>query len=238
MGGKLDVSLDLYQWMGILKHSTKTDILGANYSFAIIPAYGDTNINAFLSGITANGDKTKTGWQDLYVIPANLTWELSKYFDVSAQYSFWAPSGSYKEERNVNNGLGYWSHDFRLTGSYFPMGNPETLLSISGLYEVNTKKKGKDIHPGDRFILELGMSHIFNERFIGSLIGTANWEVTDTTGRQATDRGKDRVYGAGAEAIFFIVPEKWSLTARYIKEFDARDRTEGQIAYGFIGYQF
>ncbi|MDR2901963.1 MAG: transporter [Lactobacillales bacterium] len=235
---RINANLDLPQAMALVKYSPKMDILNANYSFGIVPTYGRTNINAYLSGTRFESKGEQTGWSDLYVIPANLTWDVNKYAMVSAQYALWAPTGSYKKDRVLNNGLGYWSHDFRLTGSFFPEGNPATLLSVSGLYEFNTKKDGKDIHPGDRFVMELGASHVFNKYVIAGVLATANWEITKTTGSQATDDKKDRVFSAGPEAMIYIVPDKLSVTLRYLAEFGVKDRTQGQFFFAFVGYQF
>ncbi len=236
--GMTDVDLDLPQAIVMLRYAPDFEILGATYSLGVLPTYGRTSINAYHSRPDFERDKVKDGWSDLYAIPANLTWDLGRYLMLSAQYAFWAPTGSYESGRELNNGLGYWSHDFRVTGSVFPTGSPKTLLSVSSLYELNTKKRGHDIHPGDRLGLEFGASHVFNEYLIIGLIAAANWEITQTTGSEATDNGKDRVFSAGPEATLFLVPGKWSLSLRYLKEFAAKDRAEGQFFYAFLGYQF
>lgn len=234
----VDLNLDLPSAFMVFKYTPNIDVLGARFSFGIVPAYGKTSINAYLSGANLDENETQSGWQDLNVIPINLTWELDPAFSLSAQYSFWAPTGSYHTDRALNNGFGYWSHDFRITGSYFPCGDPRTLLSVSGLYEMSTRKRGTDILPGDRAVVEVGVSHVFNRRVIAGLLASGNWEATRTHGADASDDKKDRVFSVGPEVTFYIVPEKVSFSLRYFAEFGAKDRTEGQFFYAGIGYQF
>ncbi len=236
----VDLNLDLPEGLLLFRHSLKEPVLGATYSFLVLPNYGKTNINAYLGGLNTQigVDKTKKGWNDLYLVPANLTWDINKFYNASFQYGVWAPTGSYDSNRAVNNGLGYWSHDFRITGSFFPTCEPTTLLSLSGLYEFNTKKKGHDVTPGDRFVLEVGASHVFSEYLIIGIVGAANWEVTKTTGSQATDNGRDRVFSFGPDVIIAIVPNEVNFNIRALKEFGVRDRTQGYIVYSFLEYQF
>ncbi len=234
----VNVNIDVPQFTLLIGHTFEEKILDARYAFAIIPSYGKSSINAHLASHDIGREKGQRGWSDLYVIPCSMTWDLSKYCSVSGQYSFWAPTGSYHSTRNLNNGLGYWSHDFRVTGSFFPTGRQDLLLSASILYEYNTKKKGVDVHPGDRLVTEFGVSYAVGKHFIPSLIFAGNWEVTKTTGSASTDLCKDVVFSIGPEINIPIVPEKWTVILRYMREFGAKDRTEGNFFYAFLEYQF
>jgi hypothetical protein len=55
------------------------------------------------------------GLSDIQVEPLLLAWHL-KHFDLSAGYSFWAPTGDYNKNQFFidNIGQGYWTHSIML----------------------------------------------------------------------------------------------------------------------------
>lgn len=226
----LDVGANSWMFTPVLFYAPSVKPLGADWAITFVPAYGEAGANARLTafgeGVTLF-DNNNTGWGELYVIPANLTWHLNPNWSLSAQYAFWAPVGEFNPERADNVGLGYWSHDFRGTLSHFPRGNPSLLLSASVVYEINGKKDGFDLSPAPHVSIELGASMAVSERFMWGLIVGGIWETGDASGSDATEDGRDRMLNTAVEASYWFVPGKVGAMARVTQEFDVRDRFEG-----------
>jgi hypothetical protein len=235
-GDKVDASVGIdvnaNSWMvtPVLFYALPVKPLGADWSATVVPAYGEAGANARLTALAQDVtlfDNSNTDWGDLYVIPANLTWQLNPMWALSAQYSLWAPVGEFDPDRADNVGLGYWSQNFRGTASYFPHGNPSLLVSASVLYEINGEKDGFDLRPAPHTSLELGASLAVSERFICGVIAGGIWEMGNASGRDANEDGRDRMLNVGAEATYWFVPGKFGAMARFTREFNARDRFEG-----------
>lgn len=226
----VDVAANSWMFTPVFVYSPKAKLLGAEWAITVVPAYGEAGANARLTAF--NQDITlfsnnNTAWGDLYVIPANLSWELNNFWSVSAQYAFWAPVGKYDADRADNVGLGYWSHNFRGTVSYFPLGNPGILLSASVLHEINGSKQGFDITPAPHTSLELGASVAFSEKWMLGIMAGGAWETGDSKGRDAIEDGRDRLLNVAIEASYWFQPGKFGMMMRATREFDVRDRFEG-----------
>lgn len=226
----VDVGANSWMVTPVFVYAPPAPFLGADWMFVLVPAFGESGANARLTAFEQDiplFDNTNTGLGDLYAIPVNATWHLNSRWAVSAQYSFWAPIGEYAPDRSDNVGLGYWSHDFRGTLSYFPLANPGLLLSASALHEVNGRKEGFDLRPAPHTSLELGASMAFSERLLAGLMLGGIWETGDASGSDATEDGRDRMLNAAIEASYWFVPGKLGAMARITREFAVRDRFEG-----------
>jgi hypothetical protein len=237
----IDVGASSWVFTPVFVYAPKVKLLGADWAMTVVPAFGEAGANARLTafeyGITLF-DNNNTGLGDLYAVPLNLTWHLGPKWALSAQYSFWAPVGEYDAERGDNVGLGYWSHDFRGTASFFPRGNPQLLLSASVVYEINGHKEGFDLRPAPHTSVELGTSMAFSERWTCGLIVGGIWETGDATGSDAAEDGRDRMFNASAEATYWFIPAKLGAMARVTVEFDVRDRFEGGLFTTGLNYLF
>lgn len=246
-GTKVDASegiaVGANSWMftPVLVYAPSMKPLAADWSITVVPAYGEAGANARLTAFEQDitlFDNNNTGWGDLYVIPANLTWHLNSMWAVSAQYAFWSPVGEYDTDRADNVGLGYWSHDFRGTVSFFPLGNPGLLLSASVVHEINGRKEGFDLRPAPHTSAELGASMAFSERFMCGVMAGGIWETGDATGDDAMEDGHDRMLNAAVEASYWFMPGKFGTMARITREFSVRDRFEGTTFTGGLNYLF
>lgn len=232
----LDIDVEALQIIPMIIWSPGVKLLGADVSTLFMPIYGQSSIAASLSAFGRNLqiDEEVWGFQDSYVQPVWLTWRTA-HWDFSTSYGFWAPTGSYEPDALDNTGAGFWSHLFRASTAWSPDGKRATLLSASVAYEFNSEKRGIDLTPGSHLTLDAGVKHSFTERFEAGVYGFAQWQVTDDTGRAAVNPGvHDRVFGAGAYASYWFIPQKFGLLARHNIEFGARDRFEAtSTAVGF-----
>ena len=129
-----------------------------------------------------------------------------------------------------NIGLGYWSHVIKITGVYYPVADRSTVLLLTGAYEFNSSQEGVDLVPGDRFALDGGLSQYLSARLEVGIPANATWQVTADEGADATDDALDRVYGVGIQAGYWAIPNRLQISGRYLIQFGARDRYEGNYA--------
>jgi hypothetical protein len=236
----LDIEVESIQVIPMIIWSPGLKLLGADVSTLVMPIYGQTSIAADLSALNrpVSIDEDAWGFQDSYVQPLWLTWR-SKEWDFSTSYGFWAPTGSYDPAALDNTGAGFWSHVFRASAAWSVGGLRQTLFNASIAYETNGDKDGLDLTPGDHLTLDVGMKHVFNPCFEAGLFGYGQWQTTDDTGFNAAARDThDRLFGMGAYASWWFVPQKASLLFRHVVEFGGRDRFEGRSTALGVNYVF
>ncbi|MGR9100519.1 MAG: SphA family protein, partial [Gammaproteobacteria bacterium] len=229
-------------------------ILGAKYTVAVSPSFADSNLNASLKlareGVFINSTVNRslsvdTGWGvgDLFVEPVLLGWG-GKHYDATAGYGFYAPVG----EEGIS--LEFWTHQFLGAAAWYPFDNRGTAVAIAGVYEIHSQREDSDITPGDRFTLNWGVSQYLplnNEQtWLAELgvTGYSQWQVEKDSGSDVprignfTLNAKDEIHAAGFQLGLTYVPFKTAYTFRYLKEFGAEGRFEGDyfglsLAKGF-----
>jgi hypothetical protein len=235
----IDADLDVWTILPTFIWSTDWKILGAQYSGFVQPSFGNISVQAAAEIIDqeAKADDSGFGMGDLYVQPVWLGWHWT-HFDLSPAFGFYVPIGKYDEGATDNVGLGYWSFNFFLNGVYYPFKDQSTAVSVTGIYEINTNREGVDIRPGDHFTLEYGISQYLSERLEVGLSGYNTWQVTDDSGSDATNNGRDRMYGIGGQIAYWFVKDKFSVSARYLTQYGVKDRTEGDYGVLTLMYVF
>lgn len=237
----VSVSADALSFTPVVVYAPKAKLLGADWSMTFMPAWGQAGSAARFSTNEDNislFDNDGQGFGDLYFVPLNLSWTLDEYWAVSTQYAYWAPVGKYTSSSTENVGLGYASHDFRGTLSYFPLGNPGILLSASVVHEINSSKQGFDLTPAPHTTAELGYSMALSESLLVGAIAFGTWETADPSGSDAKEDGRDRMLGVGVECTYWFKPGKLGAMARITKELEVRDRFEGATLTTGVNYLF
>ena len=235
----IDADIDTFAIQPTFIWVTDKEILGARYAaFAGIPIV-NTSVQAALSTTTRFGlsiDDSSWGLGDLYVRPIWLGWN-TKHFGATIAYGFYAPTGKYDDGDVDNSGLGFWSHQFEGGVTWYPWEHQGTALMVNGAYEIHHEKDGADITPGDRFSLEWGISQYLpinkEETLLVELgiTGYSQWQVDNDSGADVVDilNVKDEVHGIGAQIGLASVSMNASLVFRYLKEFEAEARFEGEL---------
>lgn len=213
--------------------STFTILGGATYCVGIVPNYYWANANIVARTGGGNIDTTYTnrseaklsGFGDLFVAPLGLSWGW-KHFDATFYYGFTAPTGRYETGADDNIGLGFWTHQFQGFGYWYPNESQTTAFMLGLTYELNTKIKGEDFNPGDRFSLEYGISQYLTERFELSVMGGNNWQIADDKGEDVYWNATyhDRKGTVGFSAAFWAVKQRLYVAAKYMLDYGARQR--------------
>ena len=213
--------------------STFTILGGATYCVGIVPNYYWANANIVARTGGGNIDTTYTervnaklsGFGDLFVAPLGLSWGWT-HFDATFYYGFTAPTGRYETGADDNIGLGFWTHQFQGFGYWYPNKSQATAFMLGLTYELNTKIKGEDFNPGDRFSLEYGFSQYLSERFEISIMGGNNWQIADDKGEEVTWNAgiHDRKGTVGFSAAVWAVKQRLYVAAKYMVDYGARQR--------------
>lgn len=228
---RVNVDVDLWTVAPLLMWAPKQKIAGARYgAYAVVP-FGGPSLEANLDARIGQGRKVEesnVGLADLFVQPLWLEWRLGRA-DVSVGYGFYAPTGDYKAGAPDNVGLGFWEH--QIQGAVrVPFDAARTLTGVVvWTAEINHNKQDVDITPGPQMTVNWGLrKNVWNDWCQFAVLGYDSWQLADDAGSDAAAalrRYHDQVHAAGVQ---LGVP-KLGLAAKYVHEYGARDRFEGQM---------
>ena len=213
--------------------STFSLLGGATYVVGVVPVYSwsDAYLVARQGGGNIDTVYTQTerarlsGFGDLYVAPLGLSWGWT-HFDATFFYGFTAPTGRYETGADDNNGLGFWTHQFQGFGYWYPNKSQTTAFMLGLTYELNTKIKGEDFNPGNRFSLEWGFSQYLDERLEVGVMGGHNWQVSDDKGADVywDPAVRDRKSTVAFSLAYWAVKNRLYIAGKYMFDFGARQR--------------
>jgi hypothetical protein len=177
-------------------------------------------------------------FSDTFYTPVSLGWHF-KRADATAAYNLYAPTGTFSPTGLHNSGLGMWGNEFTLGSTVFLDQKKSWSAAANFSLEFHTQKSGTNITVGDLGTLEGGVGKKFFKKVHGPIpmittVGAAGYAQFKVTGDNGSGiplplRGlKDRVFALGPEANVFIPGPRLTLLVRYLPEFGARNRTQGQ----------
>ncbi len=179
---------------------------------------------------------SRTDIADLYVQPLWLNWS-GDHYDLSLADGFWAPTGHYEPGALDNTGMGFWTNQTQVAAAWYPWKSKGTALTTAVTYEVHSNKEGADIRPGDTLTVNWGLSQFLplnSAMTVLADLGVGGYDLFQVS----NDRGSDVTYDASVhdEVHAFgvqlgLVQVKWgaALTLRWMREYAARDRFQGDM---------
>jgi len=229
---------------------------GARYIAGIAPNYGigdfDVVINPDIPGVDpVHVEGNISGWSDLVVLPFGLSWAFGEFdntlpddltmtddelaeiglpphrrWNLTAFYSFAAPTGRYETGASDNVGLGFWTHMFQFFGYYYPFEHQATAIAAGLTYELNSKIKDVDVKPGSRLSLEYGVSQFVAEWLEFQIELAHNWQISDDTGNDVFWDGSihDRKSSIYFGVTVMPIMARLMIVAKYGFEFGIRQR--------------
>lgn len=258
----VDIAVDLgvYVMSPGLMWTSNWKFLGAKYGAYTILAFCNTSIGASLTtqtGTGRSGEASQFNVGDWFVQPVWLGWTV-KHGEAALGYGFYAPIGKYDTETVTlpvigevtaetpdNIGLGFWTHQFQGACSWYPWTDKRMSVAGALTYEIHGKKKDFDLTPGQSLAVNWGVSEYLpltkDKLVVAELgfLGYDSWQVTDDSGDDAINPDvRDEVHGVGLQAGSIYTPWNTSLNFKYIYEYAATDRFQGQsfslnLAIGF-----
>ncbi len=179
---------------------------------------------------------SSTALGDFYMQPLWLDWS-GDHYDVSLSDGFYAPTGRYHDGALDNTGFGFWTNQAQAAAAWYPWKSRGTALTVATTYEVHGNKQGADIRPGSDLTVNWGVSQFLplnKAMTVLADIGVGGydlWQVSNDRGSDVTyDAGiHDEVHAVGVQLGLAHVKWAASLTLRWMHEYAARDRFQGDM---------
>jgi len=235
----IEADIDSYAFQPTFIWVSPWKFIGASYGAYFGVPLVNMSIQAALSTQTRFGrsiNESQWGLGDIYVKPLWLGWNM-KHFGLTLGYGLYTPTGRYDDGDADNTGLGFWTHEFQGGVTWYPWEHQGTAIMINGTYEIHHKKDGVDITPGDRFSLDYGISQYLpvnkDETLLAELgiAGYSQWQVENDSGADVVQvlNVEDEVHGIGGQIGFAYIPWNASVTFRWLTEYNAKARFEGDL---------
>ncbi|MBF4515188.1 transporter [Flavobacterium sp. ANB] len=220
-------------------------ILGANYGATILLAFASNTIQG--NSIDA---KNSLAFTDMFIQPIQLGWH-NKRADFVVGYSLYLPTGKFTAGASDNAGLGMFMNEFSAGTTVFFNDKKTFHFSVLAAYEINSKKKDTDIKTGDILSFEgglgktfylknaekTGLKGILNAGVIYYLQGKVSNDKIPV-GNFVLEPTKDRIAGIGAEVNYFHIGSKTSAGLRWVSEFEAVNRFQGNTFFLTLAHVF
>ena len=224
----VDVNVDVLATVHRFLHVTKKKILGANYAYEVVVPIVEKDVT-----FGAMTDSKSLSLGDVFFEPLALVWNRPRW-DATFTLGVYAPTGEYDSQKLASPGLGYWSGMLTLGGTVF--FDAKRTLSLSAMTRtlMHTEQDETDVTPGSEFVIEYGLGKEIgiNEKLSirPGICGAAYWQIEDDSddgvGTLADERKE--AFAIGAEMNFFWLPPKLlQLNVRVLREFSAKNTTQG-----------
>jgi hypothetical protein len=249
----LDIDVNMYVLAPTAIWVTDLKPLGIRYGALIAPNFANASLEGTLSRATGTGRSAQASDfapGDLLVQPVWLGKTLD-HWDFAFAYAFYAPVGKYdtetvtlpgggtvKAESADNIGFGFWSHQLQGAVGWYPWADKRLAVTTALTWEINGKKEGFDVTPGQVLTFNWGISQFLPLKKDHTLLleigpaGYSSWQVTDDSGSAAAKPGvHDEVHAVGGQLGVTSIPWHTSLTFHGFGEFAATDRFQG-VSFG------
>ena len=211
-----------------LTYVSKKKFLGGNYSATVVLPLLNLAIDTPQSTSTSG-----VGFSDMYVQPLQLGWHKKRY-DALAGYGLYMPTGRFTDGASNNHGLGMWSHELSVGGTFYLDEKKQWHAATNAYYNIQSHIKGTNRKAGNVLSLEGGVGHTFCSGLCNVGVDYyTQWKVTNDTfpNVPAGFISKHRYYGIGPEVNGVIPISAKTLTIfklAYFHELGNRVATQGQ----------
>ena len=198
------------------------------------------SVTAGINGrIDATQDGDQTGLGDLEVSPL-LHWEIGDHQAVTFAPTVVLPTGHYDVKRRVNTGFGNF-YTFRPSVQYSFIGDGWD-LGARAVFSFNTRNKDNGYYSGNMFNLDwqamtfvsenwrMGLQGYFVRQLSRDTQNLSGFSATDrqTLGKEIIAGNKSSVNAIGPAVGWLMNGGEMMVEGKFLREFSARNRTEGQ----------
>lgn len=226
--GEIDLAVGAYILTGLWV--TDKELFGGRYALgADLPLiYTDLSGRFEFEGVSIPFDDDGVKVGDLGVVPIALFWNFGNVH-INAYESIIVPIGQYDPDELINGGLGYWSFDTVVAGTYL---HPEKGFELSAAigYIFNTKNQDIDFQTGQEFHLDWMINQYLSEVFAVGLQGFYYKQTTADSGSAVViDDFKGEAAGLGPAAMWGtkIGGKDAFFTFKWLHEYHAENRLAG-----------
>lgn len=217
--------LDIAGYVPRLIYITDKKLFGADWGMNVTLPITDIHMQQTARGF----DESSSGIGDIQFGPMLLGWHKPRY-DVGFGLALIVPIGKYDKDRPLNHGLGYYSTQLTLGGTYHFDDQKSLSASVLTRTIYNFENSDTNQQKGMEFAAEWGVTKNFR---IGKMIvrpgivGFGHWDISDHDG-YANDDLRYQKYGIGAEVnLMWLPPTKLQLNLRALTEFGAENAPQG-----------
>ncbi|MBF8721787.1 SphA family protein [Pseudomonas guariconensis] len=248
---KVDVTVN----SGVLAilHMTDQKLLGADYGFRVLFPYmditGDADVNTPFGSVKS--DIVYRDLIDVVVTPVMLQWrDPSRTFNQNFSVNIEVPIGTYDKKSFANSGRDNYSIEPMYAFTYMTPTGFEFSSSFALRYNFRNRNDGLYENGAIEGRYKNGSTFAWNFAtgqhvgpFTVGISGYALEQLTDDKidGGQAPENGKrSRVYAVGPAVSFrdYKNPKMPVLSVKYLKEFGAENRSQGEILSLIAAYTF
>ncbi len=174
--------------------------------------------------VRAGGRDNNFGVGDVFA-EGTLSWHIQR-FDFSFGAGFWAPTGDSAPPPSPPTGAGYWTPMLTAGATWYIDQAKTWSVSALNRYEFNTEQRDTNITPGQAYTLEWGIGKTLAKVYD---IGVVGYYQQQTTGGNVNGSlAHDRVAAVGPEISVAFPNQMVFVSFRYLYEFMAKDRAQGQ----------
>ena len=228
-GKSIDPSFDLTVAAEAFKlvHTWDQTVGPFSLSSSVIVPFTWVNINAF------GRHDSSFGMGDPVISPVYLGYASPdhKFFSFIG-LDIYAPLGSYNKDNLANHGLNYWTFSPSINVTYMP--TPQWEFSGTALLEFNTENPATNYRSGTDFIFDGAIGYYPMPETVPklkvSLQGYALQQLSDDTQDGVSVGNRGSSFGVGPQISYDIVPGG-GLVLKYQRDFDVRNRAEGNSAW-------
>lgn len=252
---EVDAKVDNYALLPRITYLDSTRVLGANVGLTVMlplilrkgqfegtPLY-PAGTPLFVQGLVTPGVQAKIAGQngkemglgDIEVSPL-MHWEIGDHQAVTFAPTLVLPTGDYNAAQRVNTGYGNFV-TFRPSVQYAFIGDGWD-IGARAVLSFNTRNKDNGYYSGNMFNLDYQAMMFVTEDVRlgvqGYFVRQYTKDTQDLTGYASTlakeiiDGNKASVNAVGPAVAWLRNGGEFLLEGKFLKEFDARNRTEGQ----------
>ncbi|WP_428553297.1 SphA family protein [Pseudomonas edaphica] len=187
---------------------------------------------------------TRESMGDTTLAPIIL-WDMGKNLTLAAAVEITLPTGEYDATRLANTSNNFYTYKPLVSATWMP--NERTELSIKTTYSFNEENHDTDYRSGQIFHFDYSASYKVTDNLSLGVNGYYLKQTTDDKqhgrtvvniyGDEVNDGVKGQVFAIGP-AVYFTFLKYASAEVRWAKEFDVKNRPEGDMLWAKLTIPF
>ncbi|MBT0627529.1 transporter [Pseudomonas fluorescens] len=187
---------------------------------------------------------TRESMGDTTLAPIIL-WDMGKHLTLAAALEITLPTGEYDAARLANTSNNFYTYKPLVSATWLP--NPRTELSIKTTYSFNEENHDTDYRSGQIFHFDYSASYKVTDNLSLGVNGYFLKQTTDDKqygrtvvniyGEDVNDGVRGQVFAIGP-AVYFTFLQYASAEVRWAKEFDVKNRPEGDMLWAKLTIPF
>lgn len=222
---------------------TPHKIFGGNYAFSVRGAYSDVKADQTVIRPSPFPAIARSGsldaFNDVVVTPIIVGWHAGNWH-WNASASVWLPVGAYDRTRLVNTGRNVWAWSPQFAVTYLDLKSGWE-LSGAAVYIMSATNTATNYKSGDLAHVDFAIGKMLSPHLKLGVVGYFVQQITGDSGAGAI-AGPRKMHvaglGPGASVTFNVNGTAVSLVAKYYREFDAQNTTQGDAGTVSVRVKF